>query len=68
MSKNLKIFLGVSYLLILFFFLYFIFTAIEINRLDDFAYYKEIQTNLGEEIISNEEEALIKEIWHQDSI
>ena len=29
---------------------------------------KEIQTNLGEEIISNEEEALIKEIWHQDSI
>ena len=46
MSKNLKIFLGVSYLLILFFFLYFIFTAIEINRLDDFAYYKEIQTNL----------------------
>ena len=29
---------------------------------------KEIQVNLGEEIISNEEEALIKEIWHQDSI
>ena len=29
---------------------------------------KGIQTNLGEEIISNEEEALIKEIWHQDSI
>ena len=28
---------------------------------------KEIQVNLGEEIISNEEEALIK-IWHQDSI
>ena len=52
MSKNLKIFLGVSYLLILFFFLYFIFTAIEINRLDDFAYYKEIQTNL-ETYISN---------------
>ena len=52
MSKNLKIFLGVSYLLILFFFLYFIFTAIEINRLDDFAYYKEIQTNL-EIYISN---------------
>jgi len=52
MSKNLKIFLGVSYLLILFFFLYFIFTAIEINRLDDFAYYKEIQLNL-ETYISN---------------
>ncbi len=57
MSKNLKIFLGVSYLLILFFFLYFIFTAIEINRLDDFAYYKEIQTNfetyISENIIIN---------------
>ena len=53
MSKNLKIFLGVSYLLILFFFLYFIFTAIEINRLDDFAYYKEIQTNLETYISEN---------------
>jgi hypothetical protein len=29
---------------------------------------KEIQKNLGEQIISNEEEALIKEIWHQDSL
>ena len=53
MSKNLKIFLGVSYLLILFFFLIFIFTAIEINRLDDFAYYKEIQTNLETYISKN---------------
>ena len=53
MSKNLKIFLVVSYLLILFFFLYFIFTAIEINRLDDFAYYKEIQTNLETYISEN---------------
>ena len=53
MSKNLKIFLGVSYLLILFFFLYFIYTAIEINRLDDFAYYKEIQTNLETYISKN---------------
>ena len=53
MSKNLKIFLGVSYLLILFFFLYFIFTSIEINRLNDFAYYKEIQTNLETYISKN---------------
>ena len=52
MGKNLKIFLGVSYLLILFFFLYFIFISIEINRLNDFAYYKEIQSNL-EAYISN---------------
>ena len=46
MSKNLKIFLGISYLLILFFFLYFIFSGIEINRLDEFSYYKEIQSDL----------------------
>ena len=60
MSKNLKIFLGVSYLLILFFFLYFIFTAIEINRLNDFAYYKEIQSNLDTYISKN---ILIKVIY-----
>ena len=53
MSKNLKIFLGVSYLSILFYFLYFIFTAIEINRLNDFAYYKEIQSNLETYISKN---------------
>ena len=46
MGKNLKIFLGISYLLILFTFLYFIFSFIEINRLDDFSYYKELQSNL----------------------
>ena len=46
MSKNLKIFLGISYLLILFSFLYFIFTSIEISRLDDFVYYKELQGEL----------------------
>ena len=46
MGKNLKIFLGISYLLILFTFLYFIFSSIEINRLDDFSYYKELQSNL----------------------
>ena len=46
MSKNLKIFLGISYLLILFTFLYFVFNTIEINRLNEFSYYKELQTNL----------------------
>ena len=46
MSKKLKIFLGVSYLLILFVFLYFIFTAIQINRLGDFSYYKELQSDI----------------------
>ena len=46
MSKNLKLFLGMSYLLILFTFLYFIFVYIEVTRLDDFAYYKELQIKL----------------------
>ena len=53
MSKNLKIFLGVSYLLILFAFLYFIFGSIQVNRLDDFSYYKELQTNLDNYISTN---------------
>ena len=47
MDKKLKIFLGISYLLILFILLYFIFIQIEINRLDDFSYYKELQNNIG---------------------
>ena len=53
MSKNLKIFLGVSYILILVLFLYFIFTAIEIERLNDFTYYKEIQSDLEAFISTN---------------
>ena len=46
MNKNLKIFFGISYILILLVFLYFIFSYIEISRLNDFLYYKELQTNL----------------------
>ncbi len=53
MSKNLKIFLGISYLLILFVFLYFIFGSIQVSRLDDFSYYKEVQSNLDSYISSN---------------
>ena len=53
MSKNLKIFLGISYLFILFTFLYFIFNSIEISRLDDFSYYKELQKDLDSYISSN---------------
>ena len=53
MSKNLKIFLGISYLLILFVFLYFIFTTIQVNRLGEFSYYKEIQSDLKIYISSN---------------
>ena len=53
MSKNLKIFLGISYLLILFAFLYFIFEGIDVNRLNDFSYYKELQSDLDAYISSN---------------
>ena len=53
MSKNLKIFLGILYILLLFSFLYFIFTGIEISRLNDFVYYKELQTNLDAFISKN---------------
>ena len=57
MSKNLKTFLGISYLIILIVFLYFIFTSIEISKLNDFLYYKELQKDLSnfvsESIITN---------------
>ena len=57
MSKNLKTFLGISYLIILIAFLYFIFTSIEISKLNDFLYYKELQKDLSnfisESIITN---------------
>ena len=53
MGKKLKIFLGVSYLILLFLFLYFIFTVIEINRLNDFTYYKELQSDLDTFISAN---------------
>jgi uncharacterized membrane protein YdjX (TVP38/TMEM64 family) len=53
MSRNLKIFLGISYLIILFSFLYFIFTGIEISKLNDFSYYKELQKNLNNFVSNN---------------
>ncbi len=53
MSKNLKIFLFVSYLFILIIFVYFIFTNIEIGRLNDFTYYKELQSSLENFISAN---------------
>ena len=47
MSKRLKLFLGISYISILLIFLYIIFSYVEVTRLDDFAYYKEIQKDLN---------------------
>ena len=53
MSKNLKIFLGISYLLLLIIFLYFIFTAIDTSRLSDFSYYKKLQSDINIFISTN---------------
>ena len=53
MSKYLKFFLGISYILILTVFLYYVFSYIEIRRLNDFAYYKELQSNLNYYVNSN---------------
>ena len=53
MSKSLKLFLGISYIIILFTFLYLIFSHVQINRLDDFLYYKELQIDLEKMIGQN---------------
>jgi len=53
MSKSLKLFLGISYILILLFFLYFIFSYVEVTRLNDFLYYKESQIDLEKMIGKN---------------
>ena len=51
MSKSLKLFLGISYIMILLIFLYLIFSYVEVSRLDDFLYYKELQIYL-EQVVS----------------
>ena len=53
MSKNFKLFLGFTYLLLLAVFLYFIFSNIQINRLNNFSYYKELQLGLDNLISGN---------------
>ena len=53
MTKSLKLFLGISYITILFIFLYMIFSYVEIKRLDDFLYYKELQINLEQAVGKN---------------
>ena len=53
MSKSLKLFLGISYILILFFFLYLILSYVEVTRLNDFLYYKELQIDLEKTIGKN---------------
>jgi len=53
MSKSLKLFLGIVYIIILFVFLYLIFSYVEVTRLGDFLYYKELQTGLEKTIGNN---------------
>ena len=53
MSKSLKLFLGISYIIILFVFLYVIFSYVELRRLDDFLYYKELQIFLEQMVGKN---------------
>ena len=53
MTKSLKLFLGISYITILFVFLYVIFSYVELNRLDDFLYYKELQIFLEQMVGKN---------------
>jgi hypothetical protein len=44
MSKNLKLFLGFTYATITCSISIFLFSNIQINRLNDFSYYKELQS------------------------
>ena len=53
MTKSLKLFLGISYIIILFVFLYVIFSYVEFSRLDDFLYYKELQIFLEQMVGKN---------------
>ena len=53
MSKNFKLFLGFTYLLLLAVFLYFVFSNIHINRLNDFLYYKELRLGLDNFVTNN---------------
>ena len=57
MSKNIKLILGSIYLVILITFLYFLFSKFEVSRINDFSYYKVLQTEIdyliGKNLILN---------------
>ena len=53
MGNKLKIFLGASYLIILLLFLYYLFSNLELSRLNDFSYYKQLQINISNFIGTN---------------
>ena len=64
MSKKLKFFFAVSYIIILVTFLYFIFSQVEISKLNDFSYYKEIQITLENYIGSDLFFNLVLSLFH----
>ena len=47
MSNKLKLILGTLYLTILISFLVYLFTYVEINKLDEFSYYKQLQSQIN---------------------
>lgn len=53
MSKNIKIILGSIYIIILFIFLYFLFSKFDVSRINDFSYYKNIQVNIEDIVGKN---------------
>ena len=53
MSNKLKFILGTLYLTILIFFLFYLFTYVEINKLDEFSYYKQLQSQINYSIGNN---------------
>ncbi len=53
MSKGLKLSLGIFYIIILLIFLFFIFSYLEVTRLNEFLYYKDLQINLENRIGDN---------------
>ena len=53
MSNKLKLFLGISYLIILIGFLLFLFLKLDFGRLNDFTYYKELQLMIEESVGNN---------------
>ncbi len=53
MSNKLKLILGTIYLTILISFLVYLFTYVEINKLDEFSYYKQLQSQINYSIGNN---------------
>ena len=53
MSNKLKFILGTLFLTILIFFLFYLFTYVEINKLDEFSYYKQLQSQINYSIGNN---------------